>query len=184
MIKAIDTYYNGNYFRSRLEARWAVFFEAAGIKYQYESEGFDLGDGDRYLPDFYLPEFDHYLEVKPGIPAWKQNGAERDTKKWEAFAAEKKLIICFGNPGTETWKVIGPNWPGKVKHAAPIKAENIFTAKDEWQFIFFATLRSKTGDSYPEGLYPLSVDWGHLAEAVNIANRARFDHLTVSHESY
>ena len=39
-IKAIETYYKGYRFRSRLEARWAVFFDAAGIKYEYEPEGF------------------------------------------------------------------------------------------------------------------------------------------------
>ena len=54
-MKAIDTIYNGYKFRSRLEARWAVFFDAAGIKYEYEPEGFDLGGGCLYLPDFYLP---------------------------------------------------------------------------------------------------------------------------------
>lgn len=52
MIKNIETEYNGYKFRSRLEARWAVFFDAAGIKYEYEPEGFDLGNGLRYLPDF------------------------------------------------------------------------------------------------------------------------------------
>ena len=51
-IKAIETYYKGYRFRSRLEARWAVFFDAAGIKYEYEPEGFDLGGGLYYLPDF------------------------------------------------------------------------------------------------------------------------------------
>ena len=56
MIKAIETEYNGYRFRSRLEARWAVFFDAAGIEYQYEPEGFELEDGMKYLPDFYLPE--------------------------------------------------------------------------------------------------------------------------------
>ena len=44
-IKAIETYYKGYRFRSRLEARWAVFFDAAGIKYEYEPEGFGLEDG-------------------------------------------------------------------------------------------------------------------------------------------
>lgn len=63
-IKAIETEYNGYKFRSRLEARWAVFFDAAGIKYEYEPEGFELEDGTRYLPDFYLPEIDYYVEVK------------------------------------------------------------------------------------------------------------------------
>ena len=63
--KAIETHYNGYRFRSRLEARWAVFFDHAHIKYEYEPQGFELEDGTRYLPDFYLPEYDYYVEVKP-----------------------------------------------------------------------------------------------------------------------
>ena len=62
-IKPIETVYNGYRFRSRLEARWAVFFRAVGIEYQYEPEGFDM-DGLRYLPDFYLPSIDRWFEVK------------------------------------------------------------------------------------------------------------------------
>ena len=58
-IKAIETIYNGYKFRSRLEARWAVFFDNAVIEYEYEPEGFDLG-GVWYLPDFYLPWFKCY----------------------------------------------------------------------------------------------------------------------------
>jgi nucleoside 2-deoxyribosyltransferase len=52
MIKAIQTVYKGYKFRSRLEARWAVFFDALGLEWEYEPEGFDLGDGVWYLPDF------------------------------------------------------------------------------------------------------------------------------------
>lgn len=63
-MKAIETVYNGYRFRSRLEARWAVFFDSAGIRYQYEPEGFVLSDGTYYLPDFYLPEHKCYVEVK------------------------------------------------------------------------------------------------------------------------
>lgn len=51
-IKAIETEYNGYRFRSRLEARWAVFFDSLGVKYEYEPEGFILPSGKRYLPDF------------------------------------------------------------------------------------------------------------------------------------
>lgn len=65
MIKAIETKYNGCNFRSRLEARWAVFFDAAGIEYQYEPEGFDLRNGVWYLPDFWLPQVKMWAEVKP-----------------------------------------------------------------------------------------------------------------------
>ena len=69
-IKAIETVYNGYKFRSRLEARWAVFFDDAGIKYEYEPEGFKLSNGLYYLPDFFLPEVGGrtskgiYVEVK------------------------------------------------------------------------------------------------------------------------
>jgi hypothetical protein len=54
MIKAIETRYAGCRFRSRLEARWAVFFDACDIKWEYEPEGFVLDDGTKYLPDFLL----------------------------------------------------------------------------------------------------------------------------------
>lgn len=51
-IKPIETVYNGYRFRSRLEARWAVFFDALGVEYEYEPEGFTLPSGEKYLPDF------------------------------------------------------------------------------------------------------------------------------------
>ena len=64
MIKAIETRYKGYRFRSRLEARWAVFFDALGVKWEYEKEGYDLGATGWYLPDFWLPEQDCWFEVK------------------------------------------------------------------------------------------------------------------------
>ena len=69
-IKAIQTRYNGYLFRSRLEARWAVFFDACGVEWEYEPEGYDLGDGMFYLPDFLLhgvvgrSPSDLFVEVK------------------------------------------------------------------------------------------------------------------------
>jgi hypothetical protein len=56
-IKAIETRYDGYKFRSRLEARWAVFFNELRIDWEYEPEGFTV-DTPRgrinYLPDFWL----------------------------------------------------------------------------------------------------------------------------------
>lgn len=74
-IKPIETVYNGYRFRSRLEARWAVFLDAIGADWEYEPEGFDLGNGIFYLPDFkirtmskyYRTPTEFYLEVK-GVP--------------------------------------------------------------------------------------------------------------------
>ena len=62
-IKPIETIYNGYRFRSRLEARWAVFFDALGIPYEYEPEGLCI-NGINYLPDFYLPDCKQFFEVK------------------------------------------------------------------------------------------------------------------------
>lgn len=64
-LQAIETFYNGYRFRSRLEARWAVFFQTLGVKYQYEVQGFELGIIGRYLPDFWLTDLKHWVEVKP-----------------------------------------------------------------------------------------------------------------------
>jgi hypothetical protein len=65
-IKAIETRYAGYRFRSRLEARWAVFFESLGAQWEYEPEGFDL-DSVQYLPDFRVTTGDlvYWYEVKP-----------------------------------------------------------------------------------------------------------------------
>lgn len=62
--QAIETTYAGCRFRSRLEARWAVFFDHFGLTWQYEPEGFELAERRRYLPDFYLPALDVWVEVK------------------------------------------------------------------------------------------------------------------------
>lgn len=89
-IPAIQTWYAGCYFRSRLEARWAVFFDTLGIRWQYEAQGYEvewrLKNGChetceaplfcgfcigrptfRYLPDFWLPDFALHAEVKGSL---------------------------------------------------------------------------------------------------------------------
>lgn len=71
-IKAIETKYRGYRFRSRLEARWAVFFDAMNLPWEYEAEGYDLGGSDgRYLPDFFMRSNGHYgpyVEIKGRKP--------------------------------------------------------------------------------------------------------------------
>lgn len=89
-IRPIETVYNGYRFRSRLEARWAVFFDAAGIEYQYEPEGFNI-DGVYYLPDFYLPNDDVWVEIKG-----KALSSE-EREKIEKFCAAKCDITKGGS---------------------------------------------------------------------------------------
>ena len=72
-IKPIPTRYDGYSFRSRLEARWAVFFKTLGLPYRYEAEGYRV-DGANYLADFYFPSQEEkgltacYVEIEPTEP--------------------------------------------------------------------------------------------------------------------
>ena len=96
-IKPIETVYNGYRFRSRLEARWAVFFDVGHIKYEYEPEGFETPNGEKYLPDFYFPDFDLYVEVKPD----RKNAFEEITKAKNAIywgGPIKRILILSAIP--------------------------------------------------------------------------------------
>lgn len=92
-IKPIETFYNRYRFRSRLEARWAVFFDKAGIKYQYEPQGYKLSDGTWYLPDFYLPDVE--TEYGKGLWCEVKNDLERDLSKPKQFAMDGKYIAII-----------------------------------------------------------------------------------------
>lgn len=91
-FKPIETRYNGYRFRSRLEARWAVFFDELGIEYQYEPEGYAL-DGIPYLPDFWLPKQRCFFEVKGEAPT------EEEIEKAQRLAlyVQKMVYIASGN---------------------------------------------------------------------------------------
>lgn len=69
---AMEVSYSGRVFRSRLEARWAVFLDVLGVNWDYEPCFYDVApvgaaEGLFYLPDFYLPDLRLWLEVK-GAP--------------------------------------------------------------------------------------------------------------------
>ena len=108
-IEAKETIYNGYKFRSRLEARWAVFFDYLRVEYEYEPEGFQLSNGESYLPDFFLPKFKTYVEVKPAhhifIDTSNDNYVtfENEFEKYGVFsreAAEDGFCVwfVFGDP--------------------------------------------------------------------------------------
>ena len=64
-MNPIETHYAGCRFRSRLEARWAVFFDCLGVKWDYEPQGYLVGEKKcPYLPDFWLPGLGVWVEVK------------------------------------------------------------------------------------------------------------------------
>lgn len=86
-IQAIETRAYGCLFRSRLEARWAVFLTEAQMRWEYEPEGFELPSG-RYLPDFRVTanRVSIWLEVKP------ENNTE-DDPRWADLAAGSGMML-------------------------------------------------------------------------------------------
>lgn len=109
-ITAIETEYRGYRFRSRLEARWAVFFDALGLQWEYEPEGFNLPNGTRYLPDFRVTSPQGqvtWYEIKPRNSksvskmsqleeAWYTHGLESEPDQYLSF------ITLAGDP----WDVL------------------------------------------------------------------------------
>lgn len=90
-IQAIQTRYKGHHFRSRIEARWAVFFDELRINWMYEPEGY-IVRGVPYLPDFYLPVQDCFIEIKGPEPT----DFERDKARWLCESSKKDAYIFFG----------------------------------------------------------------------------------------
>ena len=125
-IKPVETIYNGYRFRSRLEARWAVFFDSLGVDYEYEPEGYELGNGERYLPDFRVKcygkrgdkesdPFDLYIEVK-GVMTAKDarkirlfSGINDEDPSAVEYAVDRPVLIVDRIPPeghcTDSWEV-------------------------------------------------------------------------------
>ena len=98
-IKPIETHYKGYRFRSRLEARWAVFFDALGIEWEYEKEGYDLGELGWYLPDFWLSRYFCVGEIKP-YPM-QEDDLPRLASIGRAMTHIAPFLVLWGTPDFE-----------------------------------------------------------------------------------
>lgn len=90
-IRPIETRAYGCRFRSRLEARWAVFLTTAGFDWEYEPEGAELTAG-RYLCDFKVTGPNGvkvWLEVKPKL----DGGDQPDDPRWAELAAGSGMLL-------------------------------------------------------------------------------------------
>src|SRR3990167_4849797 len=111
-MNPIETVYKGYRFRSRLEARWAVFFGTLGIKWEYEVEGYKLPSG-YYLPDFWLPVFENgmYVEVKPDIKSFLPTQAKVQDL---CIESQKPVWICDGVPEAKEYLCFYPTGQKEV----------------------------------------------------------------------
>ena len=79
-VKNIE--YNGTKLKGSWELLVAKWLDSFNIRWEHELKGFKYewrGGIRTYYPDFYLPEFDLYLEIK----GYER---ERDRAKWKAVS--------------------------------------------------------------------------------------------------
>jgi len=109
-FKAIETIHKGYKFRSRLEARWAVFFDYMNYCWEYEPEGFEgecsNGDYVKYLPDFKLypmgkdQSYYFWVEVK-GDPLFLKNNWQKLENMLDFNPILPDIKNCFDNTKKE-----------------------------------------------------------------------------------
>lgn len=166
-IRPIETKYNGYRFRSRLEARWAIFFGAVGLDYQYEVEGFKMGDME-YLPDFYIPSIDRWFEIKgkpmsiEEIKKCEQFCYRTDNKniKFSILIGAPELIQCDNILGISefTWE-----WP-----SASYPSDTLFFAE--------GLVKEEYYSRFLRGIWKVpNVSRDTLIRAVKKAREARFE---------
>ena len=102
MVKKLRTEYNGYRFRSRLEVRWAVFFDACGIRWEYEPEVIFHSDCTRYIPSFYLLDFHCFFDVqRKGVKGTKDGERAIRNISYGQRNNEWAGIIAFGDPADD-----------------------------------------------------------------------------------
>lgn len=157
-MKAIETSYKGYRFRSRLEARWAIFFDSLKLKWEYEGQGYYVGS-ERYLPDFWVSTWNCFVEIKPNETVAQDRG-ERMCKLLSLETTDPVLLIT-GNP-----------WKGEHKVTVFKNGQPIFTGQfadaEHASFTGCAIVSRKNG-------YPLGRQKG-VSKALLAARSARFEH--------
>jgi hypothetical protein len=119
-LKAIDTAYKGHLFRSRLEARYAVFLDALGVRWQYEPEGFQLESG-YYLPDFFLPDIrgGSWIEVKPHgtgrFMCLASGTGDPRLQEFEHAVGQGQFFVAYGIPSLDLFRSADQDAEGRLE---------------------------------------------------------------------
>lgn len=93
--------YNGIWFDSKWEVEVAKDMDKCGIKWNRPRTGFTWTDtGRRYHPDFYLPEYDVYLDPKNDFLI------KKDAEKIAEASRRNNIRIIVLNKNQLSWKAI------------------------------------------------------------------------------
>lgn len=180
-IKPIQTQYKGYRFRSRLEARWAVFFDALGVAWEYEKEGFEMHTGERYLPDFWLPKDQMWVEVKGEEPPSDY------TQMLERFQdlAGSALLVVRGLPAEKDCRLFAYDdtsgsagaYDMWVTLSSATKGRLQFTSSNDPRLVDDRTIYAKATFDHPLDVsyLPIRTIFPSVAEAADKAKSARFE---------
>jgi len=91
-MRAIPTTLSGTQFRSRLEAKFARLLQLLGIRYVYEPMRHVKSGGGTYTIDFFLPEQQLYVELKP-----KRPHIEEEARCEEMSAQGFRVALMYGS---------------------------------------------------------------------------------------
>lgn len=155
-MKAIETHYKGYRFRSRLEARWAVFFDALGVKWEYEKEGYELPSG-WYLPDFWLPDDQLWIEIKGECPAANELRLAKDL----AESTRQSVFVFNGLP-------LEHHGNGFVFELWDIDEWHIHQWKDVVILMSYEPGRAPHGVTFISRTF--IEEWGHFGGAILVLN--------------
>jgi hypothetical protein len=201
MIKAIETRYKGYRFRSRLEARWAVFFDAIGWEWKYEHQGYVIGWHEHtkvgWLPDFEIKlpggqEF--YVEVK-GDPDFFANGQWLDLLDFDGGPPGfqhshpdgmhklsdncKRIIILGGIPpkGFGMLSCIAVcHWKGVMTFPCSIGPRKISPLARLGDYFWGNSLDDAKLEDFQPKIFNTPYSYTAVMEAINKARSARFEH--------
>jgi hypothetical protein len=164
-VKPIETVYNGYRFRSRLEARWAIYFDALGIKYEYEPEGYELGNNERYLPDFWLPQVNMWAEVKG--PKFNKKEIRKAAKLF--LGTTYPILLLSGSPSAKFYPAIEGSPQSNKRFSITLYSVNDYKNYFLEENRFYCSPGHK--DPRTEGSLTQST-----LNAIKMANQARFEH--------
>ncbi|MCD7872798.1 MAG: hypothetical protein LUG21_05810 [Clostridiales bacterium] len=159
----VQTRYDGYYFRSRTEAKWAVFFKTAGISYEYEKERFPSYNHKGYLPDFCIQNVVFNNEIIPELYIEVKGRMDEDSAKriW-CFVDEAKSLNEYDKDEEDPSGRIGElnSHPllvvGDIPNVDELNKEDWKKIPDDWnsEFLYPNKYNAVTIDNTDFSVFP------------------------------
>lgn len=134
-ISARPTVFKAVTYRSQTEARWAVFFDHLEVTFTYEPDSITLDDGTKYLPDFFVEDFNAYLEVKPDNKGIVLAEAEKALAAYQQGHAER-MFLLIGSPILQHHSIVDFRVHGRWSNLQPYATLKEYVEDESLRFTF------------------------------------------------